>query len=61
MKSFEYFWLKPDASLSNPIKIFHFAVEGPVTTGMVIDPKKIPKHHLLQKPSTFLQWSLHHS
>lgn len=46
MKSFEYFWLKPDASLSNPIKIFHFAVEGPVTTGMVIDPKKIPKHQV---------------
>lgn len=27
MKSFEYFWLKPDAALSNPIKIFHFAVD----------------------------------
>ncbi len=46
MKSFEYFWLKPDAALSNPIKIFHFAVEGPVTTGMVIDPKKVPKHQV---------------
>lgn len=46
MKSFEYFWLKPDAALSNPIQIFHFAVEGPVTTGMTIDPKKIPKHQV---------------
>lgn len=46
MKSFEYFWLKPDAALSNPIQIFHFAVEGPVTTGMSIDPQKIPKHQV---------------
>lgn len=46
MKSFEYFWLKPDAALSNPIQIFHFAVEEPVTTGMTIDPKKIPKHQV---------------
>lgn len=46
MKSFEYFWLKPDAALSNPIQIFHFAVEGSVTTGMTIDPKKIPKHQV---------------
>ena len=46
MKSFEYFWLKPDAALSNPIQIFHFAVEGPVTTGMTNDPQKIPKHQV---------------
>lgn len=46
MKAFEYFWLKPDATLSNPIQIFHFAVEGPVTTGMTIDPEKIPKHQV---------------
>ena len=46
MKSFEYFWLKPDAALSNPIQIFHFAVEGPVTTGMTIDPARIPKHQV---------------
>lgn len=46
MKPFEYFWLKPDAALSNPIRIFHFAVEGPATTGMAIDPEKIPKHQV---------------
>lgn len=46
MKCFEYFWLKPDAALSNPIQIFHFAIEGPVTTGMTIDPAKIPKHQV---------------
>ncbi len=46
MKSFEYFWLKPDVALSNPIQIFHFAVEEPVTAGMTIDPEKIPKHQV---------------
>lgn len=46
MKSFEYFWLKPDSTLSNPIQIFHFAVEEPVAPGMTIDPKKIPKHQV---------------
>lgn len=46
MKPFEYFWLKPDAALSNPIRIFHFAVEGPASTGMAIDPEKIPKHQV---------------
>ncbi len=46
MKSFEYFWLKPDSTLSNPIQIFHFAVEGSVTPGMTIDPGKIPKHQV---------------
>lgn len=46
MKSFEYFWLKPDPTLSNPIQIFHFAVEGTITPGMIIDPEKIPKHQV---------------
>lgn len=46
MNSFQYFQLKQDADLSNPIQIFHFAVEGDYTEGKPIDPAIVPKHQV---------------
>lgn len=46
VNSFQYFQLKEDASLSMPIRIFHFAVEGDYTAGKPIDPGSVPKHQV---------------
>lgn len=46
MNAFQYFQLKEDDSLSMPIRIFHFAVEGDYTEGKPIDPENVPKHQV---------------
>ncbi|MFR4977293.1 MAG: hypothetical protein ACLUDG_00010 [Butyricicoccus sp.] len=46
MNSFQYFQLKKDEKLTNPIQIFRFTVEGEYTGGKVIDPRIVPKHQV---------------
>ncbi|OUP05488.1 hypothetical protein [Anaeromassilibacillus sp. An200] len=46
MNSFQYFQIKQDKKLSNPIQIFHFAVEGDYTEGKPIDSAIIPKQQV---------------
>lgn len=46
MNSFEYFQLKPDPKLSNPIQIFRFVVDGEYIEGRPIDPATVPKHQV---------------
>ena len=46
MNSFQYFRLKQDAALSNPIRIFHFAVEGDYTEGRPVDAAIVPKQQV---------------
>lgn len=46
MKTFEYFQLKRDEKVSNPIQIFHFAVEGDIIPGKPIEPEAVPEHQV---------------
>lgn len=46
MKSIEYFQLKRDEELSNPIQIFHFAVEDDIIPGKPVAPESVPAYQV---------------